>query len=121
MIRGSSEFAAMLSTAWGVQQIDWDTNRVRIANLRDRDFPSPACKPFELQGRPYINRQHDFELVTQPGDCEEQPDLRRGGGAPQAVRDAKTANKELLRTWLKADPDRHRPLDHQPLSEELGL
>ena len=45
-------------------------------------------------------------LLKPPGEsgslADESPSL---GGAPQSQREAKAANKELVRTWLESEPN----------------
>lgn len=97
MIRGSSEFGAMLAAAWGIKQIDPATNTVHIENLKARDFD--PCQPFELVGRPAIDETGDFQLFTQPGDCEE---LRRANVKRADGRDDRV---QIVAGWMKEDPE----------------
>jgi hypothetical protein len=107
MIRGSSEIGAVLATAWGIKQIDELSNIIHVQNLKPRDFL--PCGPFQLMGRPHIDKTGDFRMLKRPEDCgslaDEQPELNRGGGASQAQREAKAANLALMKTWIEADPD----------------
>lgn len=105
MIRGSGELGAVLATAWGLKQLDKSTNLIHVENLKARDFE--PCGPFQLSGRPFIDETGDFSLHKPPGECgrlgEEQP--RNQGGAPVQAREARNANKELLRRFLFEKPD----------------
>jgi len=108
MIRGSSEFGAVLATAWGIRQIDSAANIVHVENLKARDFEPSG--PFQLSGRPHIDQQGSFALHRSPGDCgklaeylEDMPGRNRGG-APESVKEARAANLELLRQWLAKEP-----------------
>jgi hypothetical protein len=108
MIRGTSEFGAVLATAWGLRQIDHDTNTVHVENLKDRDFQS--CGPFQLIGRPFIDQEGGFRIHRRPGECGKLAEYledvhNRSGGAPDAAKESKAANLALLRTWRKEDPD----------------
>jgi hypothetical protein len=107
MIRGSSELGAVLATAWGIKQIDREQNVVHVQNLKPRDFE--PCGPFELIGRPHIDRDGDFVMLKNPEECgsllDEQPELNKGGGAPHAQREAKAANLALMRAWLENERD----------------
>jgi hypothetical protein len=38
VLRGSGDIGAMLSTCWGLRQIDKDKNRIYVANCKPRDF-----------------------------------------------------------------------------------
>jgi AAA domain/DnaB-like helicase N terminal domain len=99
MIRGSSEFGAVLAAAWGVRQIDASTNMVHIENLKARDFE--PCAPFELQGRPYIDTTGDFQLLHHPGDCARLEKLQR---LNEPKREEKGDRVNIVRTWLREDP-----------------
>jgi hypothetical protein len=106
MMRGSSELGAAVATAWGLKQLDASANVLHVQNLKARDFE--PCGAFQLIGRPYIDESGDFGLHKRPEDCgslaDEQPDRHRGGGAPQAQREAKAANIALMREWLARNP-----------------
>lgn len=103
MIRGSGELGAILATAWGIKQIDRATNTIHVENLKPRDFQ--PCGPFQIIGRPYIDKDGDFVLLKSPDDCgalsDEQPDLR---GNNKAKKEAKAANMALYSGWLEAEP-----------------
>ncbi len=107
MIRGTGEFGAMLSTAWGLRQIDESTNTIHIENLKARDFQ--ACGPLQLIGRPYIDQTGSFKMHLEPGFCGKLDKYladrnHRGGGAPEEQQEAKAANLELLRRLLANEP-----------------
>jgi hypothetical protein len=107
MVRGSGELGAPFATGWGVRHLPGDI--VHVQNIKPRDFEPRG--PFQLAARPYIDTTGDFFLWKAPGDCgtlvEEMPDTNRnaGGGAPQVVREARSANLALLSGFLKAEPD----------------
>jgi hypothetical protein len=67
VLRGSSDIGAMLSTCWGLSQIDATTNSIFVQNVKPRDF-SP-CEPFIIQGRPTISDTGYFELTHPPGSA----------------------------------------------------
>lgn len=103
VLRGSGDIGAMLTTAWGIKQLDADQNIIHIENIKPRDFQ--PCQPFQIIGRPSIDQSADFALHKRPGECgtlmdEQDPERDRGGGAPEVVREAKAANKALMRGWL---------------------
>jgi 5S rRNA maturation endonuclease (ribonuclease M5) len=106
MIRGTGELGAILATAWGVKQIDAALNIIHVENLKPRDFQ--PCGPFQIVGRPYIDTQKDFALHKKPEECgslaDEQPELKKGGGASAEKREMKSANVALVRGWLEKDP-----------------
>ena len=106
VLRGSGDIGAMLSTAWGIKQIDTDQNIIHIENIKPRDFQPPG--PFQLIGRPWINDTGDFRMHKKPNYCgtladESQPEREKGGASTQA-REGKASNIQLLREWLKQDP-----------------
>ena len=107
VLRGSGDIGAMVSTAWGVKQLDADQNIIHIENIKPRDFKPPA--PFQLIGRPYIDDESDFRMHKQPGECgmlmdEQKFESDKGGGAGVQAREARSANIALLRGWLADDP-----------------
>lgn len=102
MIRGSSELGAILATAWGIKQIDKMTNTIHVENLKPRDFQ--PCGPFQLIGRPHIDKDGDFALLKSPDECgalsDEQPTERSNKGKQEA----KAANLALYAAWLEVEP-----------------
>ena len=106
VLRGSGDIGAMLATAWGIKQLDQERNIIHVENVKSRDFQ--PCGPFQISGRPSIDERGDFALFKGPGECNplaaEQKPERHHGGAPQAARDARTANLALMRGWLRENP-----------------
>jgi hypothetical protein len=109
MIRGSSEFGAVLATAWGVRQIDEATNTVHVQNLKPRDFE--PCGPFQLVGRPYIDQESDFHLLKKPGECgtlaEEQLNEHN-----DSLQQQKTDRKAMVKAWMTTDPNESAKEQH---------
>jgi len=108
VLRGSGDVGAMLTTAWGVKQIDAASNILHIENIKPRDFQ--PCGPFQIIGRPHIDDSGDFQILKRPGECgslmdEQELERNRGGGAPEAVKEAKAANKALMRGWIAENPE----------------
>lgn len=105
ILRGSGDIGAMVSTAWGIKQVDSDRNTIHIENVKPRDFQPPG--PLQLVGRPFIDEDGDFLMLKKPGECgrlqDESPQQDKGGASVQ-VREAKAANKELMRGWLRDAP-----------------
>ncbi len=106
VLRGSGDIGAMVSTAWGIKQLDASENIIHVENVKPRDFEPP--RPFQIIGRPFIDEEGDFRILKRPGECgslqdEQQPD-RDKGGAPVQAREARAANIELLRRFLQDDP-----------------
>lgn len=81
VLRGSGDLGAMLCTAWGIRQIEPDSNRVYVQNVKPRDFQ--PCAPFVLEGRPHIDRTGDFLMLEPPGTAQDMAEyVGRKGGAP---------------------------------------
>jgi hypothetical protein len=99
MVRGSSELGAVLATCWGLKRLDEKTNLVHVQNLKPRDFE--PCGPFQLLGRPCIDRDGDFRLHQRPGDCgtlvEEQPSP--SNEANEEKKKLRTARLKILSEW----------------------
>ena len=85
--RGSGDIGAMLSTCWGMSQVDANSNRLYVENLKARDFQ--PCGAFVLEGRPHLDRTGQFEMVEAPGAAVELRDYltrRRGARRPRPTR-----------------------------------
>ena len=83
ILRGSGDIGAMLSTAWGVRQIDPARNQLYIQNIKPRDFQ--PCEPFILEGRPHLDYAGQFLMTHKPGgagDLSEHLPRRSKGGRP---------------------------------------
>lgn len=92
-LRGTNELGAMLSTAWGVKQIEAEANRLFVQNIKPRDFEPPAA--FVLEGRPHINETGDFKMVREPGQAGQLQDHQKERGRPASL--DPDAEKEILR------------------------
>lgn len=107
VLRGSGDVGAMLSTAWGIKQLDAAGNIIHVENIKPRDFQ--PCQPFQIIGRPCIDESGDFRLHKSPGECgslmDEQEPERNAGGAPVESRAEKSRRVELVRKWLADAPD----------------
>jgi hypothetical protein len=99
MIRGSSEFGAVLATGWGIRQIHQPSNTIYVQNIKDRDFK--ACGPFQLRGRPAIDDTGDFELLKRdsPFLAELQNTVNTGRAA---VKDSRV---ETVVEWYRENSD----------------
>jgi hypothetical protein len=82
VLRGSGDIGAMLSTCWGVRQVDANSNRLYVENLKARDFQ--PCGAFVLEGRPHLDLTGQFKVVEAPGTAAELRDYlhARSAGAP---------------------------------------
>jgi len=105
VLRGSGDVGAMVTTCYGLKQIDAMQNVIHVECVKSRDFQ--PVEPFQILGRPCIDEQGSFQIHKEPGRCgrlaDEQPEVNRGGGAPEAAREARAANLALLRGWLAED------------------
>lgn len=81
VLRGSGDLGAMISTAWGVRQIDVERNQLYLQNVKPRDFR--PCESFILEGRPHLDANGQFKMLVQPGEADElRSYLRKKGGRP---------------------------------------
>jgi len=105
VLRGSGDLGAMLSTAWGLRQIDADSNRLFVQNIKGRDFQ--PCQPFILEGRPHLDNTGNFHMTHEPGEagnlCDYLADRGKGGRPITPSKDEKLAKAvELRRQGLGA-------------------
>lgn len=83
ILRGSGDIGAMLSTAWGIRQLDPDRNTLYVQNVKPRDFQ--PCLPFVLEGRPHLDNAGCFLMTHRPGEAGELSERlprRNKGGRP---------------------------------------
>lgn len=81
ILRGSGDLGAMLSTCWGVRQIDAKRTRLYLENVKPRDFQ--PCESFIVEGRPHLDETGQFKMVARPGEAGElRSHLRQKGGRP---------------------------------------
>jgi hypothetical protein len=65
-LRGSGDIGAMLTTAYGIRQVDPANNRILVTCVKPRDLE--PLGPFEVQGRPFISDVGDFRVVSEPSN-----------------------------------------------------
>ena len=83
ILRGSGDIGAMLSTAWGVRQVDASRTALYVQNVKPRDFQ--PCAPFILEGRPHLDNTGHFLMTHKPGEAGELSKhlvQRNKGGRP---------------------------------------
>ena len=101
VFRGSGDIGAVPASAWGVRQLDKERNVLHIENLKPRDFQ--PCGPFQIIGRPYIDKEGDFRMLKKPGACgslaQELRSNANRGGAPKSQE--RIAKLELVEKWVK--------------------
>ena len=121
VLRGSGDIGAMLSTAWGLRQIDPRSNRVFVANLKARDFE--PCEPFIIEGRPHLDEGGHFKLVAKPGEAgelrdhlnrkrekkQEAVELQAEGRSIREIADALRVGKSTVSRWLEESDGKARP------------
>jgi DnaB-like helicase N terminal domain/AAA domain len=111
VLRGSGDIGAMLTTCWGLSQIDSPSNRIFVQNVKARDF-SP-CEPFIIQGRPSIDQTGFFELTHPPGFAGNLSDNKSKGGRPEVPdKDEKIAQARRLKD---------QGLSHRDIARQLGI
>jgi hypothetical protein len=108
VLRGSGDIGAFVGAGFGIRQIDEFQNIIHLEDIKPRDAdPFP---PFQIIGRPFINDEGDFRMHRKPNECGrlaeyiDVPGQNRGGGAPQIVQEARSANLALLRGFLEQNP-----------------
>lgn len=95
VLRGSGDIGAMLATCWGLSQIDANSTRIFVQNVKARDFL--PCEPFIIKGRPSIDETGYFELTEPPGLAGELSDHKsQGGRAESPNKDQKIAEARRM-------------------------
>lgn len=89
VLRGTGDFGAMLSTCYGIRQLDSDRNLIQVECVKGRDLDEMP-KPFQLEGRPWIEQEGDWRMVKPPGECgflsdELEAFTGAKGGRPSSV------------------------------------
>jgi hypothetical protein len=87
ILRGSGDIGAMLSTAWGIRQVDAARTLLYVQNVKPRDFQ--PCESFLLEGRPHLDNTGNFQMIRKPGEARELSEhlLRRNKGGRPTVKD----------------------------------
>jgi hypothetical protein len=108
-LRGSGDLGAMVACAWAIRQVDAESNRIYVSNLKAREFA--ACCPFVLEGRPHLNECGTFKMVEEPGqtgplrkylDAEREKDKSRAGRPVTPAKDEKVQEAVRLRAEGKS-------------------
>ncbi len=99
ILRGSGDIGAMLSTAWGVRQVDAARTALYLQNVKPRDFQ--PCQPFLVEGRPHLDNTGCFFMKHTPGEAGELskhlPRRSQGGRPTMTDRDGKLSKAVELR------------------------
>lgn len=112
-LRGSGDVGAMLATCWAVKQVNAESNRLYMKNVKARDFE--PCKPFEIEGRPHIDQTGAFKMAAAPGMAtlpakpagkvekwELARALRRDGKTLAEIAEKLDVNPRTVEKWSQA-------------------
>jgi len=111
VLRGSGDIGAMLTTCWGLSQIDADATRIFVQNVKARDFL--PCEPFIVQGRPCIDQTGYFELTNPPGFAGTLSENKPQVGRPQ---NPESEDKKLQAQEMHASGN-----SYQEIANALGV
>ncbi len=112
ILRGSGDLGAMVSTVWGIRQVDAVRNRIYVENCKPRDFQ--PCAPFVIEGRPHLDSCGQFAMSALPGEAEElRSYLQQKGGRPLAPDRAEQA--------LMAASLRQQKLSLREIAEKMKI
>jgi hypothetical protein len=114
ILRGSGDIGAMLSTAWGVRQIDAARNRLFVQNIKPRDFQ--PCEPFILEGRPHLDTAGQFKMIAEPGEAGE---LREH--LPRRDKNGRPATADKAEKMAQAATLRAKGCSLREIAEKLGV
>jgi hypothetical protein len=120
--RGSTEFAASLSNAIGIVQLDKDKNLIHLHYIDGRDMNEPAAD-MHLQGRPYLSEIGNFQVTEnverfkgrnpvkgRPADPDKQAKIEFAQSTEGSLQDKSDAvnekfgsnhSKSTVMGWLK--------------------
>jgi hypothetical protein len=68
--RGSGDFGAMATMSYAVVRTNADTTRLHVECVKHRDTDTVPVKPFEIEGRPWIDQEGGFRMVAKPGEAK---------------------------------------------------
>jgi hypothetical protein len=108
VLRGSGDIGAFVGAGFGIRQIDEAQNIIHLEDIKPRE--AELFPPFQIIGRPYIDREGDFRMWRKPGACGRLAEYfeapgRNQGGAPPEARDNRLERIELVRGWMLQDPN----------------
>lgn len=105
VLRGSGDFGALAVAAFGLKQIDAIENIIHVECVKFRDLE--PTEPFQIVGRPHIDKTGDFVMHKLPGQCgwlaDEQTKQNRGGAPPES-RHERSRRVDLVRQWTDENP-----------------
>ena len=68
VLRGTGDFGAMLATCYGVRNLDVDRTLLHVECVKARDLDE-VPRPFQVEGRPFIDSEGNFRVVKKPNEC----------------------------------------------------
>ncbi len=99
-LRGTGDLGAMSDAVYGLKVVNEETLEINVRCTKARDFE--AVRPFNIQGRPFINQIGDFGMLVAPGQTSEQAELEALLKAINS--DTKATYRELeSRTGIRKD------------------
>lgn len=82
VLRGTGDLGAMLTACFGVRMLDPQKSLVHVECVKMRDADEQP-RPFQLEGRPWLDKEGQFHMVKPPGECGSLADeLAPRGGRP---------------------------------------
>lgn len=87
MLRGTGDIGAMLSTCYGVRQLDKDSTLLHIECVKGRDLDE-LPRPFQVMGRPHVDKIGKFLMTKPQSECKslrEELDLIEGKQGGQSM------------------------------------
>lgn len=102
VFRGTGDLGNMLTTGWGVKQLDAEQNIIHVENVKPRDFQ--PCAPFQLIGRPYLDQAGDFRILKRPGECGALEDEQSNDVNEKKHRE-RFDRMAMMKAWLSEDPN----------------
>jgi hypothetical protein len=72
-LRGTGDLGAMADAVYALKCVDVPNFKVRISCVKARDFAT--LSPFVVQGRPHIDEDGDFKLITEPTQSPDESEM----------------------------------------------
>jgi hypothetical protein len=117
VVRGSGDIGAMISTCWGVRQVNADKNLVYVQNVKPRDFTPP--EPFMLRLRPDIDESGRIGMEKAPGECGTLEEELAESESPKQDKKDKDKKDFALAEWSK-DQKMGRPELNKRIRKQFG-
>jgi hypothetical protein len=95
-LRGTGDLGAIADTVYCVRSSDIKNFRAEICCVKPRDFDPPDS--FEIQGRPFIDLEHDIKMVRAPHVSSEMVDAQEAIAVGKAIEiNPNATHRELAR------------------------